>query len=166
MAGRIRRIRSGVFHSTVFFVCEQRLLRASTDEQCAARQGEGEDHFHRGMLTLRGLRKVSGKIFARLVISLGLGGIWRRRRRWRPAGTSSEQGHRGENKGESHRRSMNRRQGPPQSGGYNLDYHETCKQGNVFNLPRAGRQYEEQLLRNEFRGSDCEPGPFFLEAHP
>ena len=56
--------------------------------------------FIKRMLALRGLRKASGKVFPRLGLGFGLGGIFGRGRGRRPAGTADEQGGRGENEGE------------------------------------------------------------------
>ena len=97
------------------------------------------------ILTLRGLRKVSGKIFARLGISLGLGGIFGRRRGRRSPGTAGEQGKSAENENELKSRS-NRRQSPNKRSGFNLIVHETCRQRNLYNLPPAWRQYEGQIF--------------------
>ena len=111
--------------------------------------------FIKRMLTLRRLRKASGKVFLRLGVGFGLGRIFGRGRGWRPAGTADEQGGRDENEDELKRRWNN-----PGAGGGPLDgrlsankggdlgliFHETCRQRNVFSLLRAARQYEEQIL--------------------
>ena len=129
------------------------MVRATAEEQRATQERETEDHFHK-VLVVRRLRKVSGKVFARLGVGLGLSGIFGRRR-GRGSGTTEEQASGDEGEDELRSGAKNVEDGrAPMSGrvssnkgdDFGLFFHETCGQRNVFNLPQAGRQYEEQIL--------------------
>jgi hypothetical protein len=97
--------------------------------------------FIKRMLTLRRLREAVGKVFPSLGLGLGLSGI-RRRWRWGRASAAGQHGRRDQNEDEP----LERKGRTRKASNFSLCFHERCRQGNVFNLPQAARQYEEQIL--------------------